>query len=157
MSYWTFRRSRAPYWDNGFRYTEENFKMFSQLTGRNGNTIHSIGGMSSDLLAGQAADMARAVAKYRGMGASLYEWSGTSSRAWSERRRWPGEIAHSGVNLVRSGGRPNRPARVSDPGAPIVPAFLDTRRSPKAAPSRARRIQESPHGQPTHPHPPQGL
>ena len=84
MSYWTFRRSRAPYWDNGFRYTEENFKMFSQLTGRNGNTIHSIGGMSSDLLAGQAADMARAVAKYRGMGASLYEWSGTSSRAWSE-------------------------------------------------------------------------
>ena len=84
MSYWTFRRSRAPYWDNGYRYTAENFKMFRRLTGRDGATIHSIGGMSANLLRGQAADMAKAVADYRGMGASLYEWSGTSGRSWDE-------------------------------------------------------------------------
>lgn len=84
MSYWTFRRARAPYWDHGYRYTVENFKLFAQLTGRNGSTIHSVGGMASDLKAGQAADMARAVAEYRGLGASLYEWSGTSSRTWTE-------------------------------------------------------------------------
>lgn len=84
MEYWTYRRSSTPYWDSGYRYATRNFEMLRDLAGRDGSSVHVIGGLASDLLRGQASGMCRAIAENGGLGGSMYEWHGTSSRTWSE-------------------------------------------------------------------------
>lgn len=76
MGYWTFRRSETPEWDDGYRYTAGNFELLRTLTGLAHPLIHTIGGLTSDLRAGQAAEMVRAVEDNGGIGASLYTWVG---------------------------------------------------------------------------------
>jgi hypothetical protein len=46
--------------------------------------IHTIGGLSEDMTANQAADMVKAVLETGGIGASLYSWPGTGAEEWAE-------------------------------------------------------------------------
>lgn len=84
MGYWTFRRTETPEWDNGERYTAKNFALLRTLTGRDDVAIHTIGGLSEDLLDGQAAGMVAATQANGGIGASLYSLTGMSGAVWNE-------------------------------------------------------------------------
>ena len=84
MGYWTFRRTETPEWDDGEKYTAKNFELLRSLTGRADVAIHTIGGLSEDVLPGQAAGMVSATLENGGIGASLYSFTGMKSQTWDE-------------------------------------------------------------------------
>lgn len=86
MGYYSYRTSTEA---AARAYTQRNFRIIRNKTGRPGIPIHSIGGIADDSTGAEVRGFVRAVREHGGLGASVYAFNGTKVGHWNQLARVP--------------------------------------------------------------------
>jgi hypothetical protein len=106
MAYFTFRVQGAAAVRS---YTARNIATIRSLAGAS-TPIHPIGGLSDQASTSEVAAYVRAARSGGAIGASLYEFNGTSSAAWSQLARFPSQVPAPAPGEGVPGATPAPPA-----------------------------------------------
>lgn len=81
MGYWGNRTPESG-WRDGYRYTAENIALIRRLTGNPAAVVHPVGGVGSDITAGEVHGMVAAARDHGAIGGSIYDYLTTSDDLW---------------------------------------------------------------------------